>query len=138
MIVIYKFFFFCVCCLCGVFICDFVVEKGGCIIVDVIRKGKCFLDSMLKIIFIWVCVINCVLVDIYKNLNFQEYVFDIEENGVGGYFLDYWDCQLYLFIWVLEIEKNNIVNLLDLWVEVLKVCLGVNLIFFVWVFRKFF
>lgn len=137
-----KYYFVC-CCLYGFCICVFVVQKGGCIIVDVIRKGKCFLDSMFKILFIWVCVINCVLVDLCKsfdeNLNylkFEEDFFDFEENSLRRYFLD-WDCQFYLFIWVLEIEKNNIVNCLDIWVEDFKNC-GVNLIFFVQMFRKFF
>jgi hypothetical protein len=122
-----------VCCPRGVSIRDYAAEKGGCIIVDATRRGKCFPDSMSKTIPIWACVINRALVDIRKKLDKQpshlkpqEDALDIEEIGAGRHSLD-WDCQLHLPIWVSETEKNNIANLMDSWVEDLKAC-GANLV----------
>lgn len=40
------------------FECEWVGQKGGCIIVDSTRKGKRFPDSMSKTIPIWTCVLN--------------------------------------------------------------------------------
>lgn len=87
-------------------------EKGGCIIVDATRKGKRFPDSMSKTIPIWACVINRAVADI--------------RDAEDGHSLD-WDCELHLPIWVSEVEKNNIENLVDSWVEDLKAC-GANLV----------